>query len=111
MWNGPPISAASVDFHRVAFNDAQLAGKGFGKFLKSGNTAPVAFDGGYFCTGTQQRAGQPAGAGANLKDIQSVKRTRHRCNPVKQLLVEQEILTKCLACRQAVPRDDFAQGR
>ena len=62
--------------------------------------------------GSQQRAGQAAGAGADLIDASAPSSVPGIArDPVEQLLVEQEILAERLARAEPVPRDHLAQRR
>ncbi len=59
----------------------------------------------------EQRAGQPAGAGADFIDGRAVQIAGNAGDTVEQLAVEQEILPERLAGAQAMPRDHLAQRR
>ncbi len=67
---GAGASAPRSSVERIAGDDLQPARIGCGKLAECRETAPVALDrddvGGAF---GQQRAGQPAGPGADLDDV------------------------------------------
>ncbi len=56
-----------VHLHGVAGYDAQLAGEGIGQFSKGGQATAIPFDSDQPCSGSQDRAGQAAGAGSDLE--------------------------------------------
>ena len=101
-----------VEVERVAGDDLQPAGKGGGKLAQCRKTARVALDrddmGGAF---GKQRAGQPAGAGADLDDVGGVERTRGAGDAARQVEVEEEVLAEPALGGDAVPGDDLAQRR
>ena len=59
----------------------------------------------------QQRARQPAGAGADLDDGGAFERARGARDPRGEVEVEQEILAERFACRQGMFANDVAQRR
>ena|GEM_PF-3266249 len=100
-----------IHLHRVAGNDAQLAGEGQLQFGERGQAAPVALDRDQLAAGAQDRAGQAAGAGADLERGLILDAAGNGGDPVEQLFVEQEILAKRLAGLKPMGGDHVAQRR
>ena len=93
-------------------HDLQPPGITLGDIVERGQCALVALDrDDAFGAQRQQRARQPAGAGADLDDGGVFERACGACNPRGEVEVEQEVLAQGFACRQRVLANDVAQGR
>ena len=73
--------------------------------------APVTLDGGHNGACIDQCTGKTTGAGTDLENRLAVQVAGDTGDAVEQLGIQQEILTKRLRCRKAVPGDDLPQGR
>jgi hypothetical protein len=93
-------------------HDLQPAGIARGNILQSGNRALVMLDRDH-ARGAEreQRAGQPARAGADLDDGGILERGGGARNPCRQIEIEQKILAERFAGRQRVGANDLAQWR
>ena len=99
-----------IECQRVAFGRAQLAGKGLFKLGESGQAAPVHLYRRDPRSRTQQSPGQPAGTGADFQHGLVVQVAGNVCDAVKQLLVEEEVLSERFGRAQPVAGDDFPEG-
>ena len=96
---------------RVALDHAQAAGIGVREFGERGDAAAVALDRGDARPRRQQRAGEAAGAGADLQHLGVRQVARYGGDAREELTVEEEVLAQRLGRLQAMTRDDVAQWR
>ena len=100
---------ALVDLQRVGLDEVEGDRRTRAQLVERRNAAPVALDRDDVGAGIEQRAGQPAGSGADFVDALRREIAGNRRDPGQQLAVEDEILAERLARAEAVPRDDLAQ--
>jgi hypothetical protein len=86
-----------------------VGGDELGQHLQA---APVLLHRDHLAAGAlQQRAGKPAGAGADLHDVSAGEVARLAYDAARQVEVEQEVLAKRLRGTEAVPANGFGQRR
>ena len=100
-----------IDRHGIVRDHRQLARKRLAQLAEQRQAAVVALDRDHLCPGAEQRAGQPAGAGADLEHRGAVQIAGNRSDAIEQLFVEQEILAERLARLQPMRAHRLAQRR
>src|SRR5262245_35573447 len=102
---------ARIERQRVARDDLEAIGIARGDLAKRRNRALVALDGDDARALRQKRAGQPAGAGADLEHVYAFERAGRAGDPGGEVEIEQEVLAKRLLRAQLMPPDHLPQWR
>ena len=103
---------ARFELRRVRVDDLKAARIAVRDFLEGTDGAFVALDGNdSFCPHREQRAGQSAGAGANLDDDSILERPGSARDPCSEIQIEQEVLPQRFARGERMTLDDVTQRR
>jgi len=104
-----PGHVGLIDRHCVGIDHAQASCETRFQLSERRHATPIAFDGSHLGTGFEQGIGQATGTGTNLVDFLALHRARDCSDAGQELAIQDEVLTKRLACPKAMAGDDVTQ--